>query len=278
MRLGWLACVVAVGAALGSAPAWGQVDAIPSAQVAGVHDAGRGRELLEAMVKALGGRAWLNRETWVFRGRTTTFYKGEPEGGALQFEEYGRMQPFAERVVTIGHYGPVIAKDHADVADVWVGDRGYEVTYKGTVALPEKKVEDFLRWRRHSVDAVVAWLREPEVLVTYAGTKMVERRLVDEVRVIGAGDDAVTLELDQGTHLPVRLSFPWRDPAYKDWNTDVEELENYHAVRGVMTPFAVTRTHNGDVVSERFLTDAEYGAALAADMFDPQRRLGGGRR
>lgn len=271
----WL-LVVAMLVELGVGHARAQASALPSAQVG--HDAGgaqRGRTLLDAMVKALGGEAWLNRQTWVFHGRTTTFYEGQPKGGALQFEEYGRMQPFGERVVMVSHYGPLIAKDHEDVADVWTGDKGYEITYKGTSPLPANKVDDFVRWRRHSLDAVVKeWLREPGVLVSYAGTKMAERQLADEVSVIRVGEDAVTLELDQSTHLPVRISFEWRDPVYKDWNTDVEELANFHEVQGVMTPYSVTRMHNGDVVGERFLMDAAYNVSVAAEMFDPNRPLG----
>ena len=184
------------------------------------------------------------------------------------------MQPFAERLVMVSHYGALIATDHADVVDVWTGDKGWEITYKGTSALAANQVEDFARWRRHSVDAVVkVWLKQPGVVVTYGGTKMVERRLADEVSVLGAGDDAVTLELDQGTHLPVQVSFEWRDPVYRDWNTDVEEFANFHEVQGVMTPYAVTKTHNGDVVSERFLTTVVYNAPVAAEMFDPNRPL-----
>ncbi|MGA8939902.1 MAG: hypothetical protein WB439_12135 [Acidobacteriaceae bacterium] len=265
----------AMGCVLGGGHALAQASALPSAQVGTDADgAQRGRTLLDAMVKALGGEAWLNRQTWIFRGRTTTFYKGQPDGGALQFEEYGRMRPFTERVVMVSHYGALIAKDHADVADVWTGDRGFEITYKGTSPLPANKVEDFVRWRRHSLDTVVKdWLPQPGVLVSYAGTKMVERQLADEVSVVSASDDGVTLELDQSTHLPLSISFQWRDPVYKDWNTDVEEFANFNEVQGVMTPYAVTKMHNGDVVSERFLTTAVYNAPVAAEMFDPNQPL-----
>ncbi len=31
---------------------------------------------MDAMVAALGGEAWLNRQTWMVDGRTATFYKG----------------------------------------------------------------------------------------------------------------------------------------------------------------------------------------------------------
>ncbi len=151
---------------------------------------------------------------------------------------------------------------------------GYEITYKGTTALPAKEVADFERRREHSLDVVVKeWLKQPGVVVTYAGTKLVESELVDEVSVLSASDDAVTVKLDQRTHLPVSVSYQWRDPVYKDWNTDAVEFADYHEVQGIMTPYSVTTKHNGDTTGERFLTKVVYNVPLGAEVFDPSKRL-----
>lgn len=277
MRLlrGWrgLVWVVLAGAC---ARVGAQAAALPSVQVeeAGKGDADRGRKLLDAMVAALGGEAWLDRQTWIFEGRTATFYKGQPDGGTSQFEEDYRVQPFGERVVMISHFGAIVAKDHRDVAEVWTSESGYEITYKGTRPLPATEVAEFQRWRRHSLETVVEeWLKQPGVVVMDEGSKRVERQLADEVSVLSATNDAVTLTLDQSTHLPVSLSFRWRDPLYKDWNTEVEEFADYHVVQGIMTPFSIITTHNGDMTGERFLTRAVYNVKLAAELFDPSRKL-----
>jgi hypothetical protein len=251
-----------------------QASAVPSVQVSQGDEARRGRELMEAMVAALGGEAWLNRQTWIVQGRAATFYKGQPDAGAPEFEEYGRMRPYGLRVVMVSHYGAVIATDHRDVAEVWTSDHGYEITYKGTSPMPAKEVADFVRQREHSLDVVVGeWLKQPGAVATYAGAKLVASEMVDEVSVLSAGGDAVTVALDQRTHLPVSVSYPWRDPEFKDWNTDVVEFADYHAVQGIMTPYSVTTKHNGDRTGERFVTKVVYNAALGAEVFDPQQRL-----
>jgi hypothetical protein len=253
-----------------------QASALPSVQVeeAGKNDADRGRKLLEAMVAALGGEAWLHRQTWVFEGRTATFYKGQPNGGAAQFEEYYRVQPFGERVVMVSHFGAIVATDHRDVAEVWTSENGYEITYKGTRPLPATEVDEFQRWRRHSLEVVVEeWLKQPGVVVIDEGSKRVERHLADEVSVLSAANDAVTLTLDQRSHLPVSLSFRWRDPLYKDWNTEVEEFADYHSIQGITTPYSIITTHNCDMTGEQFLTRAVYNVKMAAELFDPSRKL-----
>lgn len=252
-----------------------QASAVPNAQVGSdAEGAESGRTLLNAMVTALGGEAWLNRQSWIFDGRTATFYKGQPEGAAPQFEEYCQVSPFRERIVTISHYGVLVGSDHRDVADVWTNDNGYEITYKGSHPLPAKDVEEYRRRRRHSLDVIVLeWLKQPGVLVTYDGAKMVERHRAQQISILSASNDAVVLELDEGTHLPLSLSFEWRDPVYKDWNTDVEEFADYHAVQGIMTPYSLTALHNGDMTEERFLTKVVYNVPLAAGLFDPNRPL-----
>ena len=102
------------------------------------------------------------------------------------------MNPFGLRVVKVSHYGALVATDHRDVAEVWTGDRGYEITYKGTAPLPAKEVADFERRREHSLDVVVKeWLKQPGAVVTYAGAKLVESEMVDEVSVVSARGEAV---------------------------------------------------------------------------------------
>jgi len=273
MRLGLRVRIVGLGMALGVGAAWGQASAVPSAQVSDA-EVKSGRELLDAMVKALGGEAWLHRQTWVVQGRVAKFYKGQPDVGAPEFEEYGRMNPFGLRVVLVAHYGALIATDHRDVAEVWTGDRGWEITYKGTTALGAKEVADFERQREHSMDVVVReWLREKDVEARFAGAKLVESELVDEVSVERESGDAVEVRLDQRTHLPVSVVWRWRDAEFKDWDTEVVEFADYHEVQGIMTPYSIVTKKNGDRTGERFVTKVVYNVALGDEVFDPQQRL-----
>jgi len=272
-RNGWLAVGLAMVLLRGAAR--GQASAVPSAQAGPeASEVGHGRKLLDQMVAALGGAAWLNREDWIFYGRSASFYKGQPHEEVPQFEEYYRAKPFGERVVVITHFGVIIATDHKDIAEVWTPEGGYEVTYKGTKPLPAKDVTEYQRRQRHSLEVVVNdWLKQTGVLVTYEGSNMVERRLAEQVSILTANNDAVTLELDEATHLPLSLSYQWLDPVYKDLNKDVEQFDDYHVVQGIQTPYSITRLHNGDMVMQRFLTKAVYNTKLAPDLFDPERKL-----
>jgi hypothetical protein len=257
-----------------------QASALPSAQAGPSAEApDHGRALIDEMIQALGGDAWLNRQDWKVQGRTASFYKGKPHDEVPQFEEYYRTKPFGERVVFITHGGTLTmlglpGKNFSDIAEVWTPDNGYELTYKGTKPLPKKDVEEYQRHRAHSLETVVTeWLHEPGVELAYEGPDTASRRLTDKVSVLTPGNDVVTLQLDATTHLPLSLTYQWRDPLYHDLNTELEEFDDYHTVQGIATPYTVTRSHNGEMIAQRFVTKVAYNLGLPPDLFDQNHPL-----
>ncbi len=81
----------------------------------------------------------------------------------------------------------------------------------------------------------------------------------------------MTLELDQTTHLPLARTFEWRNEQFKDHDEDREEYDDYHSFNGLPTPLTLTRSRNGDMVNQRFLTKVEYNLPLPPDTFNPER-------
>ena len=102
---------------------------------------------------------------------------------------------------------------------------------------------------------------------------MVERRLADKVTVLSANNDAVTIELDASSHLPLRRTFEWRNTQFKDHDEDVEQYDGYQTFQGLPTAMTLTRYHNGDMTSQRFFSKVEYNTGLSPDLFDPNKLL-----
>jgi hypothetical protein len=235
-------------------------------------DAGsnRGQILLDQMVAALGGPAWLNLVFTEEVGRVAAFEHGRPTGSNVLFYEY-RREP---GMVRIEYSRPrdLMPGSVKDVVIVWTNDNGFEVTYKGKKPLLEKDVAEYNRNRAHSIRTVVKeWMKRPGVVVVAEGTAMVERRLVDKFTVLSPDNDAVTIFTEQTTHLPLRRTYEWRNPIFKDHDEEVEEYEDYHTYDGLPTPLSVTRYHNGDMSQQRFITKASYGKEVPLAMFDPEQ-------
>jgi len=223
-------------------------------------NAQQARAALDAMVKALGGDAWLNMQNRGYHGRSAGFYHGKPSGATVEYWEIHQWPDHDRAEFT----------KHRDVVQIYTGREGWEIIYSGKKPLPQEQVEDFLRRRDHSIETVVKqWLKDPNSILIYEGQHMAESHMADQVTVISAQNESVTIQLDVQTHLPLRRTFQWRDPIYKDKDEDAEEYDNYRPVDGFQTPYNITRFRNGDMVQQRFLFGASYNQSLPADEFSP---------
>ena len=208
----------------------------------------------------MGGQTYLNIRDVQQEGRTFSFYHGRPSGtGALfwRFVEY----PDKERLE--------VTKER-DVAYVYTGNKGYEVTFKGPHAVEKKDLDDYLRHRRLSLETILrTWVHDPSVALFYEGNALAGNVLAQQLTLINSKDEAVKLFLDMDTHLPLKKSHTWRDPVDKERNVEEEVYDNYKPVQGVMTYYSFTRYYNGDMQSQRFINSIQYNQGLNPAMFDP---------
>jgi hypothetical protein len=215
--------------------------------------------VLDAMVKALGGQAWLDQKNVMQMGQVAAFFHGDPDLGTTEVWQFHQWPDHDRIEVT----------KHRDVLEFFVGREGWEVTYRGKRALPQDQVDDFLRRRDHSIETVVkVWMKDPKTILLYEGKRMAERHMADQVTLISAQNEAVTIQVDSQTHLPLSRTFQWRDPIYKDKNTDREEYDGYHVVEGFPTPFNITRYKNDEMVRQYYITKVEYNRDLPSDFWD----------
>ncbi len=224
-------------------------------------NAKQARAVLDAMVQALGGDAWLNMKNQERQGHVAAFFHGQPDAGTTEYFEFHQW-PDKDRIEYT---------KHRDVVQFYMGRTGQEVTYKGKAALPQEQVDDWLRRRDHSIEtAIKVWLKDPRTILLYEGQRLAERHLADTVTLISADNQAITIQMDTQTHLPLRRTFEWRDPLYKDKNLDAEEYDDYHVMDGFPTPFTITRFKNEDQIRQYFVVHVKYNQDLPADIWDVQ--------
>jgi hypothetical protein len=224
-----------------------------------LENARQARALLDQAIQALGGQRYLSIRDIQQQGRTYGFYHGRPSGvGALfwrffEFPDKERLEVTKER----------------DVATVYTGDKGYEVTYKGPHAVEKKDLEDYLRRRRFSLEQMLrVWINDPGVALFYDGNALAGNLAAQQVTLINSKDEAVKLFFDIDTHLPIKKSYTWRDTVDKERDTEEEIYDNYKPVQGVMTYYSFTRYYNGDMQSQRFINSVQFNQGLDPAMFD----------
>ncbi|HWR36584.1 MAG TPA: hypothetical protein VN622_12010 [Clostridia bacterium] len=249
------ACAQTVPAAASSAQSTVPVavtqNADPSAQKA--------RALLEKMIAALGGQSYLTFQTKTEQGRTYGFYQGQPTGSGTQFWRFWKFPDKDRTELT----------KKRDVIYIVNGDQGYEKTYKGTAAQEPDIQEDYLRRRTHSLEVVLRqWLKQPGTMLFYDGAATVEQKLADQVSIVNAQNDSVTIAIDQTNSLPIRRLFTYRDRTDKLKNEDAEVYGNFRMIEGVNTPLTISRMKNGLMTNQRFLNEVHYNVPMPESMFE----------
>src|SRR5881394_2537098 len=112
-----------------SAPASGSSDQVNAAKARGIVDLG---------IQALGGQAYLTWRTQSSEGRSYSFHHGEPNSVGTLFWRF-KQYPDKERVE--------VTKKR-DIVEIFNGDKGYEVTFRGVRDLDDKtELQPYLRRR-----------------------------------------------------------------------------------------------------------------------------------
>ena len=231
--------------------------AIPTDQ----ENAAKAKQLIQQAIQTLGGQAYLTWRTQTSQGRSYSFHHGEPNSLGTQVWRF-REYPDKDRLE--------LTKKR-DIFEIFNGDKGWEVTFRGVRNLEDTDLQPYMRRRHYSLDSVLReWINQPGVAFFYEGQTVAAQKQTEQVTIMNAKNEAVTLNFDIHTHLPVRKSFTWRDPTDKERNVEEEIYDNYRNVQGILTPFDVTRTYNGEMSAQSFLTEASYNQTLNPELFDPQ--------
>ena len=226
----------------------------------------KARAVLDQAIQALGGQAYLNMHDSYTEGRLGAYYHGQAEGQEVFFRFY--EFPDKERVELTSN---------RDIAEIYVGDRAYEVTFRGTRNLdPDKEQGLKLRMQRaqHSLDRVLRqWMNAPGTALFYEGTTLAENHLCDKVTLLNAQDDAVTVLIDNSTHLPVERIFEIRDPQTHDRDEEKEIYDNWRMVQGINTPYVTQTVHNGEMSRQQSITNVRYNTHFSESLFNPASGL-----
>jgi len=212
------------------------------------------------MIAAMGGDKFLNYTSLNSEGRSGQFYNGRPTGEVIAF--WGFYQyPDKDRTELT---------PQRDVIELYNGDKGWEMTYKGAHEFTAEELAPTLAQRPYRLETVIRqWLKDPGAALFYEGSDIVEANPVDKVTIINGKNQSVTLMIDSNSHLLAKKLYILRDAqGYRDEHADV--YGNYHNVDGIATAYNVTHLQNGEITRERFLRLVTYNQTFAENFFTPE--------
>ena len=219
----------------------------------------KARNLLSQMITAIGGDAYMNLQTIEQTGISYSFYNGKPNSLGTEFHRLLKI-PDKERME--------LTKQR-DVVYIGNGDKGYEITYRGTALQEPTTWRDYARRRNFSLEWLLrVWLKQPGTQIYYEGTAIAEQRMADMVSLVNAQNESATFFIDQNSHLPIKKTFAYRSKLDKQKDEEGEIFGNWRMEGQINTPHSIVRTHNGDYTNQRFIKTVTYNTPMADSLFD----------
>jgi len=240
----------------------GQQTPAPSSAGPTQNNQQKARAVVDQMIQALGGQAYLTAQDYYAEGRSGSFHNESLVGWSLYYRYW--KWPNKERTE--------LTKQR-DIVQLYLEDKAYEITYKGIQPMdPEKeeRVRQGIIRRHYSLENVVrGWLNEPGALLLDEGPSLSEGQMAEKITIINAKNESVTLLVSPETHLPMEKRFSTRDPRYRDRDEETTIYGNWKVIQGINTPRITLTRHNGETVSQQIVLNITYNNHPSEAMFDP---------
>jgi hypothetical protein len=241
--------------ALGLAPAFVRAQTIQE----------RGRQLVADAVRAMGGEKFLGMRDRIEEGRAYTYYRERLSGlGIARFETM-----YADLAEGIKVREKQIFGKKQDYYLLFTGDgKGWDVTFRGAREVPEDTVEN---WEngilRNALYILRCRVNEPGMIFERRGSEVFENQPVEIVDITDSENRTVSLYIHASTKLPVRAHSRRQSPKDRGWDEFDTRYGKYREVSGVMWPWAITRSRNGERNLELYSSEVLINTGLATSNF-----------
>src|SRR6202049_2355279 len=270
-----MACLVLV---FGFAPARGKSAAQPGQDLLPEQSAAKAKAVLQQVIGALGGSAYLNVHDSDCDGRVAQFGSSGDLMGFTSFRELWVM-PAKNRVeyISKGQHTVLAFLLGADdlnithggvLVTVFDGDQGWMLDKSGVSEQPEDVTKNFVEQVKSGMNNMLrSRLNEDGVELRYAGTDLLNLKEVEWIEISDRDHRALRLAVEKSTHLPLSWGGDKRDPETKEHTEISTSYTQFVSVDGVLTPLSVTRAQNGRRVSQVYLTGCTSNSRLSPPLF-----------
>ena len=238
----------------------------------------RAKKVLNQLVQAMGGPAYLGMRERQCDGRRAAIGHNGALAGFVQFKDAWQF-PDKNRTDYIAHsrntlLGYIIGVQDLDltrgglVIQVFNGDQGWTMDRGGVSDIPEDSLEEFQAAVKRSPENLLrSGLKNTELGLRWGGLDTVALREVDWVEISDREDRTYRLAVDRNTHLLIRSVMRVKDENTREEREDISIYTNYLPKNGVQIPMQVTRERDGRRIAQVFYDACQVNPGLPADFF-----------
>ncbi len=238
----------------------------------------KGRQVLQQVIAALGGQAYLSVRDTQCDGREAQF---GTTGTLMGFTLYRDiwLLPDKNRVeyFTKGEHNIVsflmgsqelIITHGGAMLTVFNGNEGWVLDKSGVSNQPDDLIKEFNEQLKTDMNNMLRKrVNEPGVDVEYAGTDLIDLKEAEWIEFTDSDHREMRLGIDRFSHLPLRWIVVTRNPDTRDRTEAITSYTQYLLQGGVKTPLSIELSRNDHKISQTFLSNCKYNSDVAPQLF-----------
>ena len=250
----------------------------PAQELLPEQSAAKAKAMLQQVIAALGGQAYLNARDSDCSGRVAQFgHNNElmgftnfrdmwlfPDKNRTEYISKGQNTMAAALLgideLSISHGGVLIT--------VFNGEQGWTLDKTGVTDQPEDTLKTFSEQVKSGMNNMLrSRMNEDGVEFHYAGSDLLDLKEADWIEFSDREHRTLRIAIDRSTHLPLRWVVSARDPETRERSETTTSYTQYMGSDGVQTPLSITRIQYGRNISQVFLIGCKYNSNFSPELF-----------
>ena len=271
-----MACIILV---LGLAWTCGKpATAGPAQEMLPEQSAAKARQLLQQVVAALGGQAYLNVRDTQCDGRTAQFGTAGTLTGFTLFRDLwllpdkNRVEYFTKGEHTIAGFlmgaDDLLITHGGAMITIYSSEGGWTLDKAGVSDEPEDVIKSFNDQLKTGMNNMLRKrMNERGVEVQYGGTDLIDLKEAEWIEFTDSDHREMRLGIDQRTHVPLRWVVATRNSDTRERTEMITSYTQYLTLDGVKSPLSMELFRNDHKVSQTFLSNCKYNSDLDPQLF-----------
>lgn len=262
-------------------PAWTcgrSAAAGPAQEMLPEQSAAKARQLLQQVIAALGGQAYLHVRDTQCDGRTAQFGTAGTLTGFTLFRDLwlmpdkNRVEYYTKGEHTIAGFlmgsDDLLITHGGSMITVYTGDGGWTLDKSGVSDEPEDIIKNFNEQLKSGLNTMLRGrMNEPGVDLQYGGTDLIDLKEAEWIVFTDSDHREMRLGVDKFTHLPLRWIVTTRNPETRVYTAMTTSYTQYMPLDGIKTPLSIELSRDDRKLTQTFLTECKYNSDLAPELF-----------
>jgi len=238
----------------------------------------KAKQVMQQVIAALGGQAYLNVRDTQCDGRTAQFGTAGTMMGFTLFRDLWllpdkhRVEYFTKGEHTILGFlmgaDDLLITHGGAMVTIYTGDGGWTLDKSGVSDEPEDVIKNFNEQLKSGMNNMLRRrMNEPGVEVRYGGTDLIDLKEAEWIEFTDSDHREMRLGIDRFTHLPLRWIVTTRNPETRVNTEVITSYTQYMALDGVKTPLSIELSRDDRKMTQTFLTECKYNSDLAPELF-----------